>query len=451
MADIDDPFKPADATVLRPRPGAGRRGAEAAPGASPVPPVPGTAHVPPHRSPSPHAPPEAFSPARIEVAGSGLNPLVQAATPLLLLTGHIRGTLAAPDLQALRRHVIDEIRRFEERAHAAGVSNQVVLAARYALCAGLDEAVLSTPWGAHSEWSQQTLLVVMHREAWGGEKFFEMLDRVAADPARHIDLMELLYLCLALGFAGKYQVLEKGHVRLGEVQRDVYRRIREYRGVAPPDLSPQWEGIKDTRNRLVRYVPGWVIGAGALAVVVVAFVLYYTWLGNASAPVHAALANIGREDFTGPAPPAVAARGPTLKELLAPEERSGALTVAEEGGRTRITLRASDLFRSGSATPNPAHVEMLERVASALNQVPGRVMVIGHTDDQPLRSLRYANNFELSQERAASVVSLLQRGTNPARFESTGVGSSEPLYTPESDPGNRARNRRVEIIHIAGV
>jgi type VI secretion system protein ImpK len=93
---------------------------------------------------------------------------------------------------------------------------------------------------------------------------------------------------------------------------------------------------------------------------------------------------------------------------------------------------------------------MLDRVARALNQVPGRVMVIGHTDDQPLRSLRYANNFELSHDRAASVVSLLQRGANPARFASTGVGSSEPRYRPESDPENRARNRRVEIIHVVG-
>jgi type VI secretion system protein ImpK len=84
-----------------------------------------------------------------------------------------------------------------------------------------------------------------------------------------------------------------------------------------------------------------------------------------------------------------------------------------------------------------------------LNKVPGRVLVIGHTDDQPLKSLRYQNNFELSRERAVSVVRLLQRsGESSARFEWTGVGSSEPRYRPESDPENRARNRRVEIIHV---
>ena len=82
---------------------------------------------------------------------------------------------------------MDEIHKFEERARTAGIANETVLAARYALCASLDEAVLSTPWGAQSEWAQQTLLVALHREAWGGEKFFEMLDRISRDPARHID------------------------------------------------------------------------------------------------------------------------------------------------------------------------------------------------------------------------------------------------------------------------
>jgi len=77
--------------------------------------------------------------------------------------------------------------------------------------------------------------------------------------------------------------------------------------------------------------------------------------------------------------------------------------------------------------------------------------VVGHTDDQPIQSLRYQDNFELSRERALSVVRVLQGAIdNRARITSTGVGSSQPLYRPESEPANRARNRRVEIIHVRG-
>jgi type VI secretion system protein ImpK len=447
MPNNDDPFKPSDATVVRPRPGGGRRpqGAPPAVGATPA-----VFPDAPAYSPRPPAYAEPVTSQAQEWLGIGLSPLVRAASPLLLLAGQLRSTLAVPDVPGLRRHALDEIRRFEERARSGGIANEVVLAARYALCAGLDEAVLSTPWGAQSEWAQQTLLVALHREAWGGEKFFEMLNGILHDPARHIDLMELQYLCIAMGFAGKYQVVDRGHARLAEVQHDLYRRIREHRGAPPAELSLRWKGLQDRRNPLIRYVPWWVVGAAALAILAVTFVVYYARLGSAADPVHAELARVGLEDFTTPRP-AVAVAGPTLKQLLAADESAGAISVEEEGGLTRVTLLARDLFASGSASLNAGYTGTLQHIASAINQVPGRVLILGHTDDQPLRSLRYRDNFELSRERAASVLRILEPLVdNAARLEVNGAGSSEPRYRPESDPENRARNRRVEIVHVRG-
>src|SRR6185436_128816 len=235
MPDSDDPFKPSDATILRPRPGGGRRGDMGTQVRS-VPPPPAALAEP-------------IGQSRQELIGTGLNPLVQAATPLLLLSGQLRGTLAAPDIPALKQHVLDEIRLFEERARMSGVTKDVILAARYVLCAALDEAVLSTPWGnAHGDWAQQTLLVTLHREAWGGEKFFDMLDRISQEPERHIDLMELQYLCLAEGFAGKYRVSDRGHDDLADVRHGLYRKIREQRGAAASELSLRWRGLQDRRN-----------------------------------------------------------------------------------------------------------------------------------------------------------------------------------------------------------
>jgi type VI secretion system protein ImpK len=430
-----DPFDQPDGTRLRPRPGAGRRGG---------------AEVPRHR---PAAPPfgdsEPIPDITRDQLGIGLNPLVRAASPLILLAGQLRGSLAPMDIEGLRGHALEEIRRFEEQARAAGVHQDILVAARYVLCAALDEAVLSTPWGAQSEWAQHPLLVALHREAWGGEKFFEMLDRISQDPARYLDLMELQYLALALGFGGKYQVLDRGHERLATIQQDLYRKIRNLRGQPQTDLSLRWRGLEDRRNPLIRYVPWWVVGAAALAVLAIAYTFYYAGLARFAAPVHAELAKIGLEDFSEPV--AAPVKGPRLKQLLAPDEANGSMRVDEQGGRTLVTLLAPDLFASGSATVNPAHYQTLQRLASALNQVPGRVLVVGHTDDQPVRSLRFRDNFELSRERAVGVVKMLQLGMeNHARVSWTGVGSTEPRYRPESDPANRARNRRVEIVHVFG-
>ena len=386
-----DPFNTPDGTRLRPRPGAGRRGWGDAP-ARPV-------------------------------------------TPM--------------DVEGLRHLALEEIRRFEEHSRAAGIQNEIIMAARYALCASLDEAVLSTPWGAQSDWAQHPLLVALHREAWGGEKFFDMLDRVSQDPVRYVDLMELLYLCLAFGFGGKYQVQERGHERLASIQQELYRKIRHHRSAPPVELSLRWRGLEDRRNPLIRYVPWWVIGAAALAVLAIAFTIYYANLASFAGPLHARLAGIGLEAFDQPA--AVPVRGPTLKQLLAPDEARGTLQVVERGGRTEITLNSPDLFASGSATITPIYTETLQHISSAINQVPGRVLVEGHTDDQPVRSFRFRDNFELSRERALGVARALQVGLdNPARVSWTGVGSTKPVVRG-SDPASRARNRRVEIIHIGGV
>ncbi|HMK85280.1 MAG TPA: type IVB secretion system protein IcmH/DotU [Steroidobacteraceae bacterium] len=443
----DDPFAPRDATIFRPRPGAGKRGAE--------PPPPAQDPRPSMPAPEPRAPPAARAPLTLaglrDFSAAGLNPLVQAASPLLILTGRLRSMLSYPDIAALRRQALDQVRGFEERARAAGIAPETVLAARYVLCAAVDEAVLSTPWGSQSEWGAQTLLVMLHRETWGGEKFFDMLQRISADPGRHIELMELQYVCLALGFEGKYHVADRGHARLAEVESELFRRIRTFRGVPAPELSLNWRGMQDRRNPVIRYVPWWVIGAFTLVVLAGTFILFHLRLAALSTPIDDQLAHIGLAEPPPAAAPVTArpSAAPRLMQLLSEDVANHVLSVEERNNQTLVTLIAADLFASGSAKVNPKYYMTLQRLAHALNEVPGRVFVVGHTDDQPVRSLQYRDNYDLSRARANEVVKLLSLAIdNPARLEPSGVGSSEPRYKPESLPENRARNRRVEIIHV---
>src|SRR6185312_6082346 len=102
--------------------------------------------------------------------------------------------------------------------------------------------------------------------------------------------------------------------------------------------------LEDRRNPLIRYVPWWVVAAAALAILAIVFTVYYARLANDSVPVHAQLAGIGLEAFSQPA--AAPIRGPSLKQLLAPDEAAGTMKVDEENGRTKVTLLAPDLFAS---------------------------------------------------------------------------------------------------------
>jgi type VI secretion system protein ImpK len=379
---------------------------------------------------------------------TGANPLLQAAVPLLVLAGRLRGQIANADVDSLRRQAVSGIRAFEERARASNVPAEDVLAARYAMCTVLDEAVLGTPWGTQSDWSNQSLLVTFHREASGGEKFFQIVERVSADPRRYIALLELLYVCLAMGFEGRFRLDERGAGRLAEIRENLFRTLDDLRGFEEPDLSPRWKGVEDKRNAVLRFVPLWVVAAACAVALVGSYIYLDSELGAAAEPVSAALARIGLEslDPVAPASPAVPTSG--LRELLASQIASGRVSVEESGDRTLITLTATDLFASGSANINPSYEGLVREVGRALSSVPGRILVIGHTDDQLLRSLRFKDNYELSRARALQVADLIRAVVMDAsRVEAAGKGSLEPRYQPADAPSNRARNRRVEIVH----
>lgn len=386
-----------------------------------------------------------------ELLGRSVNPLVQAATPLLLLAVQLRHSAHLPDVTRLREQVMAQVRRFEQRARDGGAPVEAVTAARYVLCALLDEAVLNAPWGERSGWSQKTLLVVFHSESYGGAKFFQILERLCADVPRHLDLIELMYLCLALGFVGRYQIEAGGLATLGAIQDDVYRRIRAERGAAPESLAPRWRGVED-RRRLGRYLPLWAAALLGLSVLVVAFVWFQARLNSLSAPISAQAAQWGLApatppDAAPPPPPRV-----RLKQLLATPEEAGLLRVDEQAaGQTRVRLSNAAMFASGGVEVEPAQRGLIAQIAAAIEQLPGRVIVVGHTDDVPVRSLRFQDNYALSAARAQAVAHLLQTQlTTPGRVEAIGAGDSQPIVQPTQLPANRARNRRVEILFQPG-
>lgn len=437
---------PSDRTIIKPRPGAGRM---TPPGASaPASPPPAAPPV----APDPGAFAAAAAPARIEFTRAGLDPLFHAAGPLLLLAGRLRHTTQPMDTAGLRRQLVAEIRSFEEKGRNAGVPAEQLAAARYALCATLDEAILSTPWGANSDWGSQPLLVIFHRETWGGEKFFQLLERTQADPNQYAGLLDVLYVCLSLGFSGRYALDPQGQMKRDQLLHDLFERMRGVRGTATGPLAEHWEGVREKRRPLLHLLPVWVVLAAGLAVATAAFLYYRLQLSRQAEPALAALSQVGTGEFTAAAPPPLAPIAPdkTLKILLSDLEQQGVLSVEEDGARSTVTISGSNLFASGSASINEQYRPTIQRIAEALNEVPGPVLVVGHTDDQPIRSFKYQNNYELSADRADAVVKELKQTLREAsRLRSTGVGSSQPRFEPPDTPENRARNRRVEIVHIA--
>ncbi|MCY1366862.1 type VI secretion system peptidoglycan-associated domain protein [compost metagenome] len=117
----------------------------------------------------------------------------------------------------------------------------------------------------------------------------------------------------------------------------------------------------------------------------------------------------------------------------------------DEADRSVVVLRGDGLFASGSDRVLDRYAPVLARVADALNAVEGNVLVSGFSDDQPIRSVRFPSNWQLSQARADAVKAMIgRRLARPERLRAEGRGDADPLV-PNDSAANRARNRRVEV------
>lgn len=452
---IDDPFAVTDGdegerTIIRPVPG-GRRAASTAP--PPMPPVRPAGPSPIQTPPVP--------------SGIGLNPLEAAAAPLLGLIMRLKNTSSHPDPERLRQRMVEEMKTFTANARDQSLDEKTVSRARYVLCTVLDEVVLNTPWGRASEWSENSLLITFHKETRGGEGFFELLDSIILDPRKNLILLELMYLCLAFGFQGRYRLLDNGRSRLDEQRERAYNAIRTARGEFERELSPHWRGSGEQRNPLIRYVPLWVVAAVAATLLLIAYSLFNWLLNSASDPVLTALSDIRGEtvamvrrggvavqpSVAKPQPPNVHLTrfSQDMRRFLDPEIRQGLVAVIEEADKTTVRIRGDGLFDSGSPNVKPLSLALLTRIAQELNTVQGRVLVTGHSDNIPIRTLQFPSNWHLSKARADSVVRILAASSaNPGRFISEGRADTEPV-APNDTPQNRSLNRRVDIILLARV
>ena len=165
---------------------------------------------------------------------------------------------------------------------------------------------------------------------------------------------------------------------------------------------------------------------------------------------------------------AIASLGKSLNNALASRVQELQRFRSEFFGRLREVLRGRDdvrivgdrfvfqsevLFAQGAASLGPEGEEKLGQLAVALNQIAAEIpedidwilQVEGHTDDIPVRAGRFADNWDLSTERALSVVRFLAESGLPAnRLAAAGYGEFQPLDDAGSDEARR-RNRRIEM------
>ena len=431
---------------------------------------------------APKAPPETIQ-ANLSALG-GLNPLIAMANPILGAVPQIRRALKHPDPAGLRANLRDQIESLQTSAMSAEISDATADTAVYALCALLDESAAATPWGG--TWIDNGLLKEMRGESGGGEGFFTRLDKISAgqspENTDHADLLEFYHICLALGFEGRYRNAEGGRQALNQIRSGLYALISRRRP-RPDELSERWRSataqaaaapalqmaaqvsaqisaqqaagasqndtLPPVKPSFLSRVPRravWSAVVGIGGAMIVFYLLALRLLEDETKTVLASRPSTkARVEQTAQAPaptPVPAALTPSA--ALAKTLEGEAVAVTEDAGRIALVLRHDRQFAPGSTQPAPELRPLFQKIAAALDRMPGSIVVTGHADASPTQ--RYASNLELSAARAQTIVRMMApKLGDPKRLTAEGKGESEPVAPSDTDT-NRAKNRRVAII-----
>ncbi|MBC7942047.1 MAG: type VI secretion system protein TssL [Chitinophagaceae bacterium] len=361
----------------------------------------------------------------------------------------------------LRDRAVRALQTFEAECRSGGASDEQLRAAHYALCAALDDTAMATPWGQASGWAASSLSSTFHQDVRSGERFFDLLSGMQQEPGRYLPALEICYWCLSLGFRGRYRLDPRGNAEIERIREGLYQLLTRLNGAWERELSPHWQGVDAPHRGPSRRIPVWVAAALALAVLAFGFMFALhsaNSQGDALQQRVSQLPPVASPTIVRIAAPIAPAAAPAaapdavdaFRRFLAPEIAADLLSVEGDPQRVLIRINGRGMFASGDSALEPRFATLLGRVGEALRTEPGRVTVLGHSDNQPIGTVRFPSNFQLSAARADTArIVLAGAAGQPERFTSAGRADTEPL-APNNTAEGREKNRRIEVVLARG-
>jgi type VI secretion system protein ImpK len=199
----------------------------------------------------------------------GGNDLVSLSAPVLELVLKLQAGLALPsnDLRPTFERMLEEL---EQRGRTLRYADRQVQDVKFALAAFIDETILTNNFPLREVWEANPLQLEYFGEHLAGVKFFERLDAVMKNPAAEAEALEVYYLCLLLGFKGKYKVyLEE---QLKGVVAQVEERLRAAGRLEEGELSPHWRADDQPEPPRDTGLPLWAKAGAGVGLMLVALI-----------------------------------------------------------------------------------------------------------------------------------------------------------------------------------
>ena len=148
--------------------------------------------------------------------------------------------------------------QFERAAKKSNFAAEDIFDAKYAFCAAIDEAVLSSQMNIRASWERRPLQLLLFGDQLAGEHFFDKLEAARNGGASRINALEVFHMCLLIGFKGRY--LLEGPEKLKYLTQQLGEQIAHIKGKAAA-FAPHWAAPDSISNAIKRDIPLWVIAS----------------------------------------------------------------------------------------------------------------------------------------------------------------------------------------------
>ena len=203
------------------------------------------------------------------------NSLVSLATPVLQKIMQIRAGVASPSIE-LRRLIDALLKQLEQRGEALLYRERHLQTIKFALAAFIDETVLIADFPLREEWEKYPLQLEYVGEHLAGLTFFERLEAIMknSEAEADIDVVEVCYVCLLLGYKGKYNIYYEEQLK--SVIENIADFLRRAGRLQVSPLAPHWRVTDQPEPVKDEGLPRWIKigGTVGLGVVILIYVLF---------------------------------------------------------------------------------------------------------------------------------------------------------------------------------
>lgn len=198
------------------------------------------------------------------------NDLIAFAGPVFDLILRLKAGIVQPS-NDLRPKIAALLEDFERRGERYRFSSKIIQVSKFALASFVDETMLSSNFNLKEEWEKNPLQLEYFGEHLAGNKFFEKLAAMLKQVDVTADAVEIYYVCMLLGFKGRYAVYEKD--RLLSIMQETANALVRAGKIRPVELSPNWLANDQPEPPKPRKMPTWA-KIGALGGLGFAFIIY---------------------------------------------------------------------------------------------------------------------------------------------------------------------------------